>query len=371
MEHTQEIEISCLNMRYGHLRLAGRTPMKRIADSIERFGQKVPVLVLRDTGNTFVLLDGYQRVKALHRLGRDTVNAVIQEGNEADALALLLCRSQARPRCAVEQAFLIKDLQGRFGWSAKQVADRLGRDASWVSHRLALVNDLPDDVLEAVRKGDVSAWAGSRVLVPLARANSGHARLLVQALSGEKLSTRALTRFLKHYEQANPAVRERMANNPLLFAKVSGEAATPPTILQHGPQGAWLDDLRVVSSMLRRLRRDADRVFYPGQPEAERLDMQQALTKAQSQLSELQTEITEVIHIYDYGRDASNDTDTHGKGTEDQGDMQDARSLPEHRAQCAAWQNVNPGLPRQPWPGKPPFGQGSPWPLSGEPRASP
>ena len=61
----------------------------------------------------------------------------------------------------MEQAFLIKDLLGRFGWSVKQVAHRLGRDASWVSHRLALVNDLPDDVLEAVRQGHFSIWAGT------------------------------------------------------------------------------------------------------------------------------------------------------------------------------------------------------------------
>jgi len=367
----QEIEIANLDQRYGHLRLAGRTALNALADSIERFGQKAPVLVLRDEGNALVLLDGYQRVKALQRLRRDTVMAEVREGDEADALALLLSRSQERPRCAVEQAFLIKDLLGRFGWSVKQVAHRLGRDSSWVSHRLALVNDLPDDVLEAVRQGHFSIWAGSRVLAPLARANSEHASRLVQALRGEKLGTRELTSFLKHYEQANPAVRERMVNEPLLFAKVSGKDAAVPVVLRQGPQGAWLDDLRAVSSILRRLRRDVDRVFYPGQSEDERADMQQALTKAQSQLLELQVEITEVIHVYDYGRDAKCDTDTHGEGVEDQGDMQDARPLAQHRAQCAAGQTARPGQQREHWPGNSAFDQGASWPLPWESRASP
>jgi len=366
----QEIEIASLDLRYGHLRLAGRTTLNAIADSIERFGQKEPVLVLRDNGGSLVLIDGYQRVKALHRLGRDTVMAEVREGDEADGIALLLSRSQEQPRSAVEQAFLIKELLGR-GWSAKQVAHRLGRDASWVTHRLALVNDLPDEILEAVRQGQVSAWAGSRVLAPLARANPEHARCLVQALSGEKIGTRALTRFLKHYEQANPAVRERMVNEPLLFVKVSGEDAAVPVALQQGPQGAWLDDLRIVSSILRRLRRDAEKVFYPGQSEEERDDMQRALAKAQSQLSELHVEIKEVIHVYDYGRDATCDTDAQEKESENQGDMQDTRPLPQHRAQRATWETARPSPRREHRPGAPAFDQGTPCPLPRESRASP
>lgn len=366
----QEIEIVSLDLRYGHLRLVSRTTLNAIADSVERFGQKEPVIVLRDKGGSLVLIDGYQRVKALQRLRRDTVMAEVREGDEADGIAFLLSRSQERPRSAVEQAFLIKELLGR-GWSAKQVAHRLGRDASWVNRRLALVNDLPDDVLEAVRQGQVSAWAGSRVLAPLARANSEHARRFVQALGDEKLGTRALTRFLKHYEQANPAVRERMVNEPLLFVKVSGEDAAVPVALQRGPQGAWLDDLRIVSSILRRLRRDADKVFYPGQSEGERADMQHALAKAQSQLSELHVEIAEVIHVYDYGRDATCDTDAQGKEPEDQGDMQNTRPLPQHRAQRATWENAQPGPQRDHGPGKSGFDQGAPWTLSRESRASP
>lgn len=372
MNNNPEIEIAHLDLRYEHLRLAGRSGLNALADSIERFGQKSPVLVFRDKGGTLVLIDGYQRVKALRHLGRDTVMAEVREGEEAEAIALLLSRSQERPRCAVEQAFLVKDLMGRFGWSTKQVAQHLGRETSWVNHRLALVNDLPDDVLDAVRQGYVSAWAGSRVLVPLARANPEHASCLVQALRNEKLGTRELARFLKHYEQANPAVRQRMVNEPMLFAKVSGEAATTPAPLQRGPQGAWLNDLRVIFNIMRRLRRGVDRVFYPGQSEEERVDMQQALAKAQSQLSELQAEIAEVIHVYDYGRDAPSDSGTERKEYENKGDRQDTRSLPQYRPQRAARENARSCLPRERHTGKAPaFDQRPPWPLSGESRASP
>ena len=371
MDNIQEIEIASLDLRYGHLRLAGRAALNAIADSIDQFGQRAPVLVFRDKSNALVLIDGYLRVKALRHLGRDTVMAEIRDGDEAEIIALLLFRSQERPRCPVEQAFLIKDLLGRFGWSIKKIAQHLGRDASWVKHRLALVNDLPDDILEAVRQGHVSAWAGSRVLVPLARANAEHASRLVLALKDEKIGTRALTRFLDHYEQSNPAVRERMVNEPLLFVKVSGEEATASATLQRGPQGAWLEDLRVVSSILRRLRRDTDKVFYPGQSEEERADMQQSLAKTQSHFSELQTEIAEVIHVYDYGRAATGDTDAQRKGAEDQGDMQDTRPLPQHRPQRVAKKNARLDLRRDYRPGKPAFDQGTPWSVSRESRAGP
>lgn len=43
MNNNPEIEIAHLDLRYEHLRLAGRSGLNALADSIERFGQKSPV----------------------------------------------------------------------------------------------------------------------------------------------------------------------------------------------------------------------------------------------------------------------------------------------------------------------------------------
>ena len=59
-----------------------------------------------------------------------------------------------------------------------------------VSRRLDLVCGLPDPLLQAVREGTFSPWAATRILAPLARANSDHgqrheyAQMRYQELTG-------------------------------------------------------------------------------------------------------------------------------------------------------------------------------------------
>jgi len=67
--------------------------------------------------------------------------------------------------------------------SQHELARRCGHDVSWVNRRLQLLQGLPDSVLAAVCAGQLSAWAASRIVVPLARANTEHAEHLLQALA--------------------------------------------------------------------------------------------------------------------------------------------------------------------------------------------
>ena len=64
-----------------------------------------------------VLIDGYLRVEAVRRCGKDTVLADIWPCKEDEAIVRVLSRSQERPWEAVEQGALIAELRGRSGWS--------------------------------------------------------------------------------------------------------------------------------------------------------------------------------------------------------------------------------------------------------------
>ena len=75
LREVKEIEIAQLHLRYAHTRIEWPQRVLALASSIERFGQILPVIVLRDGANSFVLIDGYLRVKALKRCLRDTVMA--------------------------------------------------------------------------------------------------------------------------------------------------------------------------------------------------------------------------------------------------------------------------------------------------------
>src|SRR4029077_20283412 len=149
-----------------------------------------PVEVLQG-GERLVLIDGYRRIAALRRLGRDTARVECWACDLAEAVLGVLARSQSRPWAAIEEALLVRELVQGLGLSQHEVARRSGHDVSWVSRRLQLLAG-PDAILVAGIKGRLSSWAASRVVAPLARANSEHAERLVKALSNAPLATREL-----------------------------------------------------------------------------------------------------------------------------------------------------------------------------------
>ena len=92
----KEIEIGRLDLRYAHTRIQRVEKVSFLVSSMERFGQILPVIVLREATERLVLIDGYQRVKALERSGRDTVIAEIWECKEEEALVEVLARAHSR-----------------------------------------------------------------------------------------------------------------------------------------------------------------------------------------------------------------------------------------------------------------------------------
>jgi ParB-like chromosome segregation protein Spo0J len=202
-----------------------------------------------------VLVDGYRRVAALRRLGRDTASVDQWTCDLTEALLSVLARTQDRRFAAIEEALLLRELVQGQGLSQHELARRCGRDVSWVSRRLALLSALPDAALAAVRAGMLSSWAANRVVVPLARANTEHADRLLTALAVASLSTRELESWFEHYQQASRTVRERMVSDPRLFLdarRVTDERRAGER-LRAGPEGECAADLRCLEAVLARL----------------------------------------------------------------------------------------------------------------------
>ncbi len=106
---------------------------------------------------------------------------------------------QGRAWDVYEQAAIINELRLTHRMSRGQIAVILGKNKSWVSRRLLLLETLDDKMIELIREGKISSWSAQRVLVPMARANAGHAELLFQALKKENISMRRLWLLFDHY----------------------------------------------------------------------------------------------------------------------------------------------------------------------------
>jgi len=255
-----ELDLHRLELRFAASRLVEPRAVARIAHSIERCGQVVPCIVVAVPsagGERLVLIDGYRRVAALRRLGRDTASVERWTCDVTDALLSLLARTQSRPFASIEEALLIRELMQDLGLSQHDLARRCGRDVSWISRRLQLLSGLPDAALTAVRDGTLSSWSASRIVVPLARANAEHADRLLTALADAPLSTRELRCWFEHYQKAFRSARDHMVNRPRLFIdalRETGEQRAGER-LRDGPEGECAADLRSIEVVVARLRK--------------------------------------------------------------------------------------------------------------------
>jgi ParB-like chromosome segregation protein Spo0J len=252
-----ETDLHRLELRFASLRLTEPAAVEHLARSIERCGQLIPCIAVVDArAAQWVLVDGYRRIAALRRLGRDTACVEPWTMDLAAALLAVLARAAARPFAAIEEALLLRELVQHLGLSEHEVARRSGRDVSWVSRRLQLVCALPEALLAAVRAGTVSSWAATRVLAPLARANSAHAERLLGALAHSPLSTRELRLWFEQYQKAARLTREHLVDHPRLLvqAMATREAELAGARLRTGPEGEFARDCRHLMVLVERLR---------------------------------------------------------------------------------------------------------------------
>jgi AraC-like DNA-binding protein len=233
-----------------------------------------------------VVIDGYKRVRALRRLGRDTVAAGCWPGEEAAALIATRLMQTAEPETALEQSWLLAELHERFGLSLEELARRFGHSVSWVSRRLALVHELPDSIQERVRRGEIGAHGAAKYLVPLARANRQVCLELVEAIGATRLSSRDLGILYTAYQTGNWVTRQRLLEAPLIFLKSYKEAEAPPAV-EPGPSDSLLTDLEILSSTARRARRRLRLGVLRNLAEKDRQDLAGLLDQSRREIEHL------------------------------------------------------------------------------------
>jgi ParB family chromosome partitioning protein len=327
----KEIEIAQIDLRYAHTRIQRPERLSSLSSSIERFGQILPVIVLREGVNSFVLIDGYLRVNAVRRCLRDTVMAEIWECKEEEALVEVLARTHSRKWDLIEEAALIRELHDHSHLSQSRIASLVGRKQGWVSGRLALYHAFPEDLLELIRKGAISTWAATRVIAPIARAMPEHGKALSENLSKASLSTREMALLYRHYQKANRKQRENIVREPFLFLKAlhAREEAAEAKSLKEGLEGKWLRECRVIAHMLRGLRKEVPTLFYPGQCPLEQRVLLTAFEESQELFMKLGNEVRR-FRREDHPGEPTSHFEPLSAGSADPTDQPDPQTLSEH-----------------------------------------
>ncbi len=288
-----ELEFHQLDLRYARLRRACTKRDGRVLASLDRHGQQLPVVVVA-SGDTdrYVLVDGFRRVRALVKLGKDTVRATCWDLSEADALLLGRLMRNAVGESAIEQGWLLAELRERFGLTVDELARRFGRSSSWVSRRMGLVSALPDEIQREVRAGRLGAHAAMSFLLPLSRANRGGSIALTTAIAPLQPSTRQTKALCLAYARSKGEARRYLLSHPERFLRAR-EAADKALPVGAGEQ--LMSDIDVIAAVARRatarVREGAVGELLP----PERDDLRRRLSSARSNAADLFETLTQEL----------------------------------------------------------------------------
>ncbi len=276
-----ELELHQLTLRYERLRKRSPREERALLVSLSEIGQQLPVVVIEETPR-FILIDGYKRVRALKRLARDTVRATSWQVAEAEAL--LLERSLRRgSEDALDQAWLLAELQERHEWSLEELARRFERSKSWVSGRLALLQALPASIQEQIRAGTLSAHAAMKYLVPLARVNAAAAQALATALTPLKPTSRQVGALYAGWQAGTLRTRELIEQSPQIYLQAQAALETPSVSVTQ----RFLQDLGALGGIARRAHRALEGRLLAEIQESEREEVTAALGRANGEVQRL------------------------------------------------------------------------------------
>jgi len=366
-----QLELHQLDRRWEQLRVRDPHRQHRLLASLADSGQQTPIVVVvsQDNRERYLVIDGHKRVAALEQMGRDTIEATLWPMSEAEALLLSRSLRFSPQESALEQGWLLAEMERRFGYGLDELARRFDRSVSWVSRRLALVELLPEAIQQQVREGKVSAQVAMKYLVPVARVSGDDCTRMAAAFIAQRCDTRQAGQLYAAWRDGTRGVRERILAEPELFLKTQRQpAAAKPAAVEQVER-----DLDMVITILGRTGRRLAEAL----PEMTGPQQKQALGQIESARREL-ARMAEGIGKEREGRHAEPGT-THGDpgaeraGSEQTRDRAGAAVVAGDRAQSAAIQ-------LQQRAGDPAGGESGTVPrtdprsfdiVQGEPRASP
>jgi ParB family transcriptional regulator, chromosome partitioning protein len=367
-----QLEFHQLDQRWEHLRVRHPGRQRRLLASLAEAGQQTPIIVVAFAGqpDRYLVIDGYKRIAALRQLGRDTVEAVVWPLSEAEALLLDRSLRFSEHETALEQGWLLAELEQRFGYGLDELARRFDRSVSWVSRRLALVELLPEAIQQQVREGKISAHVAMKFLVPVARISLDDSERMAAAFAQHHCDTRQAGQLYAAWRGGSPVIRQRLLDEPELFFKAQRPAEPKASA---APAAELLRDLEmaaaIISRATRRLAGAAATEMDGQQREAARVQ----IDRMENQLHHLAGRIPQEQEQHVEPSATHHDFGTECSGSKPTRDRADAANLPSDRATSRSLElhrgtGTPPGRESRTLPATDP---GAFEPLQGESRASP
>ncbi|WP_109465462.1 ParB/RepB/Spo0J family partition protein [Albibacillus kandeliae] len=151
--------------------------LDELASSVKEKGIIQPLIVREVAGGNFEIVAGERRWRAAQQAQLHEVPVIVRDFDDTEVLEVAIIENIQRADLnAVEEAAGYRQLMDRFGHTQEKLAEALGKSRSHIANLLRLLN-LPEDVLEFLREGQLSA---------------GHARALVTSENASELAKKII-----------------------------------------------------------------------------------------------------------------------------------------------------------------------------------
>lgn len=131
--------------------------LEQLAESIKNHGLLQPIIVRESAGGFYQIIAGERRWRASKLAGLVEVPVIIMEADSLKAAEIAIIENVQREDLnPYEEATAYKALIDQYSLTQEQVAERVGKSRSAIANTMRLL-DLPDEVLEMLKTGDISA----------------------------------------------------------------------------------------------------------------------------------------------------------------------------------------------------------------------
>ena len=183
--------------------------------SIKTSGLLCPIII-RPLGSFFEVVAGNRRFEACKRLHKTSIPCIVRTLTDKEAYELSIVENMQRLTLSViEEATAYKKYADSYGWgSVKELAAKLGKSTSYISHRISLL-ELPDPILEKLRQGEISQSIATELIWVSDKA----AQLKLSELSGQGggltvADVRAVRKRRSDDEKDDPFVGDWVRSTP-------------------------------------------------------------------------------------------------------------------------------------------------------------
>lgn len=168
-----------------------------LASSIRANGIVQPLLV-RKKGLRFELVAGERRWRAAQLAGLNRVPVVIRDVPDEKLLELALIENiQREDLNAIEEAHAYRKLIETIGLTQESLAERIGRDRSYITNYLRLLR-LPEDIQRLIEEAKLSTGHARTIL---GTTDADEQRRLARKIIERGLSVRETERLVRAMEQ--------------------------------------------------------------------------------------------------------------------------------------------------------------------------